>query len=140
MDTVENVNTSPPILKAVDKLYSRFLTRPNSPYNFDPYLSYPPPGTCLVHQTSGDSYYDKSLRGALPASASLSPQPNQTYNNGTQSLPFSPSGSDFSSTMGGTIDSAAFAMNLLGANGTFTIDPAGAKRVPMKTVGGLIVE
>jgi len=128
VDTVENVNTSPPILKAVDKLYSRFLTRPNSPYNFDPYLSYPPPGTCLVHQTSGDSYYDKSLRGALPASASLSPQPNQTYNNGTQSLPFSPSGSDFSSTMGGTIDSAAFAMNLLGANGTFTIDPAGANQ------------
>src|ERR1017187_6829819 len=134
VDTIENVNTSPPILKTLDKIYSRFYTRPNSPYNFDPYLSYPPPGTCLVHQTSGDSYYDKSLRGALPASASLSPQPNQTYNNGPQSLTFSPSGSDFSSTMGGTIDLAAFAMNLLGANGMYTIDPAGPHQtaIPLK--------
>jgi uncharacterized protein (TIGR03437 family) len=125
VDTVENVSTSPAILKTLDKLYSRFYTRPNSPYSFDPYMSYPPPGTCLVNQTSGDSYYDKSLRGALPASASLNPQPNQTYNNGTQPLPFSPSSYYFSSTLGGMVNSNVMAMNLLGANGTFTIDPAG---------------
>ena len=125
VDTVENVSTSPAILKTLDKLYSRFYTRPNSPYSFDPYKSYPPPGTCLVNQTSGDSYYDKSLRGALPASASLNPQPNQTYNNGTQPLPFSPSSYYFSSTLGGMVNSNVMAMNLLGANGTFTIDPAG---------------
>jgi len=74
VDTVENVNTSPAILKTLDKLYTRFYTRPNSPYSFDPYCPIRP-RTCLVNQTSGDSYYDKSLRGALPASASLNPQP-----------------------------------------------------------------
>lgn len=129
VDSIENLNTSPAILKTVDKLYSRFYTRPNSPYNFDPYMSYPPPGTCLVHQTSGDSYWDKSLRGALPASASLSPQPKQTYSNGTQSVSFSPATSYASSVMGGTANSVVVAMNLLGANGTFTIDPGGANQM-----------
>lgn len=128
VDSVENVNTSPAVLKTLDKIYTRFYTRPNSPYNFDPYMSYPPAGACLIHQTSGDSYYDKSLRGALPASASLSPQPKQTYNNGTQPLNISPMSSYYSSTLGGTIDSAPIAMKLLGSNGTFTIDPAGANQ------------
>jgi uncharacterized protein (TIGR03437 family) len=128
VDTVENVNTSPAILKTLDKIYSRFYTRPASPYNFDPYMSFPPPGTCLVHQTSGDSYYAKSLRGALPASASLSPQPTQAYNNGTQPLSIPSTLPFYSGTLGGTINSAAIAMSLLGANGTFTIDPAGANQ------------
>lgn len=128
VDTVENVDPSPAILKTLDKIYSRFYTRPASPYNFDPYLSFPPPGTCLVHQTSGDSYYAKSLRGALPASASLSPQPNQAYNNGTQSLSIPSTLPFYSGTLGGTVNSAAVAMSLLGANGTFTIDPAGASQ------------
>ena len=132
MDIVENINTSPAVLKTLYKLYSRFYTRPNSPYNFDPYMSYPPPGTCLVHQTLGDSYYDKSLRGALPASASLTPQPTQTYNNGTQSLIFSPTDSYFSSTLGGTLDSNPFDMNALGANETYTIDPAGPNQTVLK--------
>jgi uncharacterized protein (TIGR03437 family) len=125
VNSVENVNTNPAILKTLDKLYSRFYTRPNSPYNFDPYMSFPPPGTCLVQQTSGDSYYDKSLPGALPASASLSPQPNQTYNNGTQSFAIPNNLPFYSGTLGGTIDTTAVAMGLLGANGTFTIDPSG---------------
>jgi uncharacterized protein (TIGR03437 family) len=129
MDTVENVNTSPAILKTMDKLYTRFYTRPDSPYNFDPYMSYPPAGTCLVHQASGDAYLTKSLRGALPASASLSPQPTQTYNNGTQALTFSPGGSYFASTVAASVNSTAIAMNPLGANAALTIDPTGPNQM-----------
>jgi hypothetical protein len=125
VDSIENVDTPTPITKTLDNVYSRFYTRPNSPYNFDPYLSYPPPGTCLVHQTSGDSFYSQSLRGALPASASLSPQPMQIYNNGTQPLNISTTNPYYASAVGGTINSAAVGMNLLGANGAFTIDPGG---------------
>lgn len=131
MDTVDNVNTSPAILKTMDKLYTRFYTRPNSPYNFDPYMSYPPAGTCLVHQTSGDAYLTKSLRGALPASASLSPQPTQTYNNGTQALTFSPSGSYFASTVAAAVNSSSIAMNPLGPNSSFTIDSAGPNQMAL---------
>ena len=126
INSIENINTDPAILKTLDKIYTRFYTRPDSPYNFDPYMSYPPPGTCLVHQTSGDSYYAKSLRGALPASASLSPQPKQLYDNGTQPLTISPTGSYYSGTLGGSVDSQPIAMNLLGAGASFTIDPGGA--------------
>jgi uncharacterized protein (TIGR03437 family) len=135
-DIIENVNTNPATLKTLYKLYSRFYTRPNSPYNFDPYMSYPPPGSCLVYQTSGDSYYNKSLPGALPAGASISPQPTQTYNNGTQALTSSPSQPYFSSTLGGTLDSAPFDMNQLGASESFTIDPNG----PNKAVLAFTIE
>jgi uncharacterized protein (TIGR03437 family) len=134
MDTVENVSTSSPILKTMDKLYTRFYTRPSSPFNFDPYMSYPPAGACLVHQTSGDGYLAKNLRGALPASASLSPQPTQTYNNGTQALTFSPSGSYFSSTMAAVVNSTSVAMNPVGPNATLTIDPAGPNRMAIPLV------
>ncbi len=133
VDSIENVNTATAVHKTLDKVYSRFYTRPGSPFNFDPYLSYPPPGSCLVHQTSGDSYFGKNLRGALPAGASRIPQPKQVYANGAQSLTVSPSGSSFSSTLGGTIDTNATAMNLMGANASFTIDPAG----PNQAVIGL---
>jgi uncharacterized protein (TIGR03437 family) len=125
VDSIGNVDFSPPDAKVTDNLYSRFYTRPNSPFNFDPYQSYPPPGSCLVHQSTGDSFYSSDLRGTLPSSASLTPQPTQTYNNGTQTLQFSPSNAFFSSTFGGTIESAAMGMNLLGANATLTIDPTG---------------
>jgi uncharacterized protein (TIGR03437 family) len=128
-DAVENLNTSPASAKTLDNLYSRFYTRPASPYNFDPYMSYPPAGACLVHQTSGDSFYTKSLRGALAASASLSPQPAQSYNNGTQSIPITPPLSYFASTMAGTVNSTPFAMNLLGAGGVYTIDPGGTNQM-----------
>jgi uncharacterized protein (TIGR03437 family) len=127
-DSIENVNTSSPTTKTLDSIYTRFYTRPNSPFNFDPYLSFPPPGTCLVLQTSGDASWNKTLPGTLPASASLSPQPNQSYNNGTQSLPFTPGSSYFSSMLGGTVDSNAQGMNLLGANASYTIDPGGANQ------------
>jgi hypothetical protein len=92
-------------------------------------MSYPPAGTCLVHQTSGEASFNLSLRGVLPSSASLTPQPTQLYNNGTQSLTFSPGKPYFSSTLGGTLNSMPFAMNQLGANESFTIDPAGANQV-----------
>ncbi len=128
VDSVENVNSTPGNVKTLDNIYTRFYTRPNSPYNFDPYLSYPPAGTCLVHQAPGDSAYEKTLRGVLPASASLNPQPNQVYSNGTQPLPFTPNTFYFASTLGGTINSIAGGMSLIGASGTFTIDPDGANQ------------
>lgn len=132
VDSVQN-NTASPVLKTVDNLYSRFYTRPDSPYNFDPYLSYPPPGSCLVHQTSGDSFYDKSLRGALPAGASLNPQPNQTYNNGTQTLTLGPVLPFYSSMLGGTVNANPIGMALLGAGAKLTIDPSGVNlSVPLK--------
>jgi uncharacterized protein (TIGR03437 family) len=125
MDTVENVNVSPPILKTMDKLYTRFYTRPDSPFNFDPYMSLPPAGSCLMHQTSGDAYLTKSLRGALPSSDSLSPQPKQAYNNGSQVLTVSPRGPYFASAMAAAVNSKGIAMNALGANASFTINPGG---------------
>ena len=136
VDSIENLDSATPVHKTLDKLYSRFYTRPESPFHFDPYLSYPPPGTCLVHQASGDAAATKTFRGTLPSGASQLGQPRQTYNNGTQSLSFTPKGSFFSSTLGGTVDSATVAMNLLGANATFTVDPAGAneKVVPLTPV------
>ena len=124
MDSIENVNSSPAVHKILDNLYSRFYKRPDSPFNFDPYMSYPPAGSCLVHQTSGNASEGLILRGALPAAASLKPQPKQTYNNSTQPLTFTPNNL-FLSTMGGTVDSNAIGVKLLGANSTFIIDPAG---------------
>ena len=134
-DSIENVNASTATTKTLDSIYSRFYTRPVSTNNFDPYLSFPPPGTCLTLQTSGDSAWGKTLPGALPASASLSPQPNQSYSNGTQSLPFTPGLPYFSSMLGGTVDSNAQGMNLLGANGSYTIDPGGPNEqtIPFNT-------
>jgi hypothetical protein len=72
----------------------------------------------------GNSTNGNSLRGALPPSASLNPQPNQTYSNGTQPLIFSPAGFDYSTAVGGTINSVPSGVNLL-TSGTYTIDPGG---------------
>ena len=131
IDSVENLNTSPATLRTVDKLYSRFYMRPDSPYNFDPYMSYPPFGTCLVQQATGETAPDWSLRGALPPSASLNPQPNQAYNNGKQSFTFSPGQSFFGSTMGDTNNSVAEGMALLASNANFTIDPGGENQTAL---------
>jgi uncharacterized protein (TIGR03437 family) len=128
VNDIENINTATPVTEALDYVYSRFYTRPNSPFNFDPYMSYPPAGSCLVHQTSGDSNYTLSLRGALPASASLSPQPNQAYNSGTQSLNIPPTAPFFAEVVGGTVGSTSFGLNPLSAGATFTIDPGGANQ------------
>jgi uncharacterized protein (TIGR03437 family) len=131
VDSIGNLNTPAPVHKTIDYLYSRFYTQPLSEFSFDPYLSYPPPGACLVHQASGDTFYDKSLRGALPAGASLSPQPAETYSNGSQKLTFAPSRWFFSSAMGATIDSASFALDLANGNATLTIDPGGANETDL---------
>lgn len=72
VDAIENIETATPITKSLDQLYLRFYIRPNSPFNFDPYMSYPPAGTCLVHQTSGDAAITMSLYPPVPVSV-LSP-------------------------------------------------------------------
>ncbi len=130
VDGIENIETSTPIAKTLGQIYSRFYTRPDSPYNFDPYMSYPPPGSCLVHQISGDAFDAKSLRGTLPASASLSPQPKQTYSNGTQSLALTIAATDssYANAIGGAINSKPAGLNPLAAGASFTIDPGGANQ------------
>jgi uncharacterized protein (TIGR03437 family) len=131
MNTVENVNVSPALSKTLDKLYTRFYTRPDSPYNFDPYMSLPPAGSCILHQSAGDAVLNKSFRGTLPASASLSPQPKQTYNNGAQAITFSPSQYYFSSTMAANTGAGAIAMNPLGANAALIVDPSGPNQTSL---------
>jgi hypothetical protein len=39
VDTIENVATATPIAKILEQVYSRFYTRPNSSFNYDPYMS-----------------------------------------------------------------------------------------------------
>ena len=84
IDSIENGNASPATAKTLYKLYTRFFARPDTQFAFDPYMSYPPAGSCLVHEASGDTYYEKTLRGAPPAAASLAKQPTQIYNNGSR--------------------------------------------------------
>ena len=48
-----------------------FWNREPSAFAFDPVFSYPPPGTCLVQQTSGNVLRGATLRGSLPASSAL---------------------------------------------------------------------
>ncbi len=134
-DLIDNIDALPAATQILDKLYTRFYTRTASPYNFDPYMSLPPAGSCLVHQSSGDSAITHNLRGAVPASASLNQQPTQTYNTGTQPLTFSPTGTDYSTALGGTIGGVANGMNLLGAGGIYTIDPSGPNKtaIPFKS-------
>jgi uncharacterized protein (TIGR03437 family) len=126
LDSIDNVDISPASQRLLDEFYSRFFTRPASPYNFDPYMSFPPAGTCLVHQTSGD--FVDNLRGVLPANASLTPQPKQSYNNGSQLLKISPGGSEYSTMWGGNIDGTPTGANLLGSAGAYTIDPGGSSQ------------
>jgi len=48
-----------------------FWNREPSPFTFDPQFSYPPPGSCLMQQTSGNVFRGAPLRGTLPASSAL---------------------------------------------------------------------
>ena len=48
-----------------------FWNREPSAFAFDPQFSYPPPGTCMVQQASGNLLRGAALRGSLPASSSL---------------------------------------------------------------------
>jgi uncharacterized protein (TIGR03437 family) len=48
-----------------------FWNREPSAFAFDPQFSYPPPGTCMMQQASGNLLRGAALRGSLPASSSL---------------------------------------------------------------------
>ena len=48
-----------------------FLTREPSPFVFDPQFSYPPPGSCLVQQTTGNAFRGAPLRGTPAAASAL---------------------------------------------------------------------
>jgi len=110
-----------------DSLYARFYTRPNSAFAFDPYLSYPPAGSCLVHQTLSDSEYAKTLRGALPASASITTQPKLMFHNGTEALNLAAGNKAFyDTTLAGTLGTKVLPLGLATAEAKLTIDPGGA--------------
>lgn len=125
VDEIQNVETPTPLAGVQSQLYSRFFTRPASPYNFDPYESYPPAGSCFIHQTSGDANLSYNLRGALPAASSLSPQPGQTYNSNGASESLPTSGAFIAGTLGATVASTVYGAGLLTSNAKFTVDPGG---------------
>lgn len=54
-----------------DSVRAYFWTREPSPFTFDPQFSYPPPGSCLMQQTTGNVLRGAPLRGSMPASSSL---------------------------------------------------------------------
>jgi hypothetical protein len=104
-------------------------------------MSYPPAGSCFVHQTSGDANVSFSLRGALPTASSLSPQPGQTYtNNGTGEI-LPTSGAFIAGTLGATVGSTVYGPGRLTSNATFTVDPGGANQavlaIPAETIRGV---
>jgi uncharacterized protein (TIGR03437 family) len=125
INDVNNLDASTPVAGLYQQLYSRFANRAASPYSFDPYLSYPPTGACIVHQTSGDASLALTLRGALPASASLNPQPNQTYNNGTQSFTVPTTGALYAGIVGANLPSSQAGLGPPATGATFTVDPNG---------------
>lgn len=48
-----------------------FWNREPGPFAFDPIFSYPPPGTCMVQQTSGNVFRGAPLRGTPAATSAL---------------------------------------------------------------------
>ena len=80
-----------------------------------------------MQQTSGDIAKGALLRGVLPASASLA-QPKQSYSNGTQTYSIAAAGSEYQTTLGGTIGGTANGMNLMAAGANYTVDPGGANQ------------
>ncbi len=63
--------TAAPEQNTTDSVRAYFVNRPASPFLFDPYFAYPAPGSCLLHQSSGNVFRGAPLRGVLPASATL---------------------------------------------------------------------
>ncbi|MBM3760263.1 MAG: hypothetical protein FJW36_08460 [Acidobacteria bacterium] len=55
----------------IDSMRAYFWNRPASSFVFDPLFSYPPPGTCMVQQTSGNVFRGAALRGVAAASSAL---------------------------------------------------------------------
>lgn len=110
-----------------DRLYARFQNKAPSDFSFDPYLSYPPAGTCSVHQTSGNAIINPNLRGAPLATAALTPKPALTFNNGVVNAPtLGSTGSPFYSVrLGGTIDSNPVGIALSNSSAKVILDPGG---------------
>ncbi len=134
--TIHTVYQPAPTTDTADSIYARFYNRPDSAFAFDPYLSYPPAGTCLVHQTVGDSYYEKNLRGALPPSASLSPQPALRYDNGGSLADLFGNGSPFyATTLGGSLGGKLVFSSLATTNAKITIDAGGPNEATLASPG-----
>jgi uncharacterized protein (TIGR03437 family) len=73
-----------------DAIRAAFLNRPASPFLFDPYFSFPAPGTCLLQQTNGNVFKGAPLRGAAPPSQALDAGPSirlTTSSNGNADVP-----------------------------------------------------
>ncbi len=73
-----------------DAVRAVFLDRPASPFLFDPQYSYPPPGSCLLQQTSGNVFRGAPLRGTPAAASALDAGTSirlATTSNGSAALP-----------------------------------------------------
>ncbi|MEO5925696.1 MAG: hypothetical protein ABIR70_17885 [Bryobacteraceae bacterium] len=119
----------------MDNIYARFIDKPASEFSFDPYLSYPPPGTCLLHQTAGDSSISRNLRGA--PLVSMTPRPALVFNNGLENAPSLGSLAAFYSfRLGGTVDAKSVGIRLANSSAKATLDPGGpnATVLPLKLV------
>ncbi len=119
----------------LDNIYARFINKPASEFAFDPYLSYPPAGTCLVHQTAGDPSINKNPRGA-PA-AYISPRPSLTFNNGVVNAPSLGTNSTYYSfSLGGAADGTSIGIPLANSDAKVLFDPGGpnATALPLKLV------
>ncbi|MEO5927026.1 MAG: hypothetical protein ABIR70_24635 [Bryobacteraceae bacterium] len=119
-----------------DNIYARFINKPASDFSFDPYLSYPPAGSCLVHQTSGDASINKNLRGA--PLVSMTPRPALAYNNGFENAPSLGSLVPiYAFRLGGTVDTEATGIRLANNTAKVILDPAGVNEatLPLKLIG-----
>ena len=122
VDSISDV-TSAPVATLLDNLYARFITPSSPDFAFDPYLSYPPAGSCLVHQTSGDANVNKSLRGAVNPGVALSPKPVIGFNNGVEDGKFFGDAPSYSSiTLGGTVGGNPLGLALANSAAKLTVD------------------
>jgi hypothetical protein len=118
-----------------DQIYARFINKPATDFSFDPDLSYPPAGSCLVHQTSGDASINHNLRGA--PLVSMTPRPRLAYNNGVETAPSLGSFPAFYSfRLGGTVDAKSIGIRLANSSANVTLDPGGPNvtTLPLKLV------
>ncbi len=73
-----------------DAVRAAFYSKPNTPFAFDPYFSYPAPNSCWLQQTSGNVFKGAPLRGAAPAANALNAGPSlrlTTTSNGNATVP-----------------------------------------------------
>ena len=137
VDSISDVTTVR-VNSTLDKLYARFVRPQTATFAFDPYLSYPPAGACLVHQTGGDANVNKNLRGTATAASALTPKPILGFNNGVQDGKNFGAAATYSSiTLGGTVGKKAVGIPLANGNAKVTVTDAGGSSVtaPLKLVG-----